>query len=100
LLGTRRLLVVPSLPLAAALTQEMSTFKVKVNSATGNESFESWREKDHDDLVLAVGLACWFGELHPPFQAPKAIPNPRRHPLGPQPGYQAHAARRGLFGRR
>jgi hypothetical protein len=102
LLGTRRLQVVPSLPLAGALTQEMATFKVKINLATGNESFEAWREKDHDDLVLAVALACWFAESHPPFVAPKAIPNPRpRNPFaGPWPGSAQERLRARFEGRR
>jgi hypothetical protein len=62
LLGMRRLKVSPALPLAKVLTKEMATFKVKVNIATGNESFEAWRERDHDDLVLSVALACWYSE--------------------------------------
>ena len=32
--------------------------RVKV-SASGHESFAAWREGTHDDLVLAVALACW-----------------------------------------
>jgi hypothetical protein len=79
LLGTRRLVVAPDLPLAKVLAGELGTFKVKINLATGNESFESWREKDHDDdLVLAAALACWFGERHAVFQHPKPILNPPR----------------------
>ena len=35
---------------------------MKVKALTGNETFESWRERDHDDLVLAVALAIWFGD--------------------------------------
>src|SRR5262249_29878445 len=62
LLGQRRLQVSPALPLAPVLARELSTFKVKVSLATGNESFEAWRERDHDDLVLAVAMACWYGE--------------------------------------
>jgi hypothetical protein len=30
--------------------------------------FEAWRERDHDDIVLAVGMACWAasnGRLDP-----------------------------------
>jgi hypothetical protein len=45
---------------ASTLARELSTFKVKINISTGNESFEAWREKDHDDLVLAVALALWY----------------------------------------
>ena len=33
-----------------------------MNVNSGNETFESWRERDHDDLVLAVALAAWLGE--------------------------------------
>jgi hypothetical protein len=58
----RRFHVAPALAEAAALGREVRQFRVKVNLATGNESFEAWREKDHDDLVLAVALACWYGE--------------------------------------
>lgn len=25
-------------------------------------SYAAWREQEHDDLVLAVALACWWGE--------------------------------------
>lgn len=62
LLGTRRLQVSPALGLARELAKELSTFTVKVNIATGNESFEAWRERDKDDMVLAVAMPLWFGE--------------------------------------
>jgi hypothetical protein len=57
----RRFHVAPALAEAAALGRELQQFRVKVTAA-GNETFEAWRERDHDDLVLAVALACWFGE--------------------------------------
>ena len=60
-LQTGRLHVRSKLPLAAILTREMLAFKVKVN-AHANESYEAWREGDHDDLVLSVALAVWWGE--------------------------------------
>jgi hypothetical protein len=48
------------------LARELQTFKIKMTAA-GNETLESWRERDHDDLVLAVALAAWAGEnLHWP----------------------------------
>ncbi len=62
LLGTRRLQVSPALRLAKGLGRELATFRAKINIATGSESFEAWREKDHDDLVLAVALPCWYAE--------------------------------------
>jgi hypothetical protein len=30
---------------------------MKVDSATGHDSYEAWRERDHDDLALAVALS-------------------------------------------
>jgi hypothetical protein len=62
LLQGRRLKIAKGLPEAENLAHELGSFKVKVNVHSGNETFESWREKDHDDLVLAVALAAWLGE--------------------------------------
>ena len=62
LLQGRRLKIAKGLPEAENLAHELSSFKVKVNVNSGNETFESWRERDHDDLVLAVALAAWLGE--------------------------------------
>ena len=59
-MGTGRLKAAPS-EHSHTLIRELETFKVKV-SAVGNETFESWREKDHDDLVLATALALWAAE--------------------------------------
>jgi hypothetical protein len=49
---------------AAILVKELQNFKIKLTT-TGNEQFEHWREGDHDDLVLAVAMAVWFGENFP-----------------------------------
>lgn len=78
LLQGRRLLVAKNLPEAELLTKELQNFKVKINIATGNESFEAWREKDHDDLVLAVALAAWLGERMPPPGDPPFVFEPLR----------------------
>jgi hypothetical protein len=56
-----RLQVVADGPHVEVLRGELRAFKVKVNS-NQNESFESWREADHDDLVLGSALAVWAGE--------------------------------------
>ncbi len=86
LLGTHRLKVSPRLPLAKVLAREMGTFKVKVNIAPGAESFEAWRERDHDDLVLATALACWYGERDVAFEVAQFVdvptPRPERFFLG------------------
>jgi hypothetical protein len=59
---TGRLKVAEGLELAPTLANELVNFKVKVSLDTGHDSYESWRESVHDDLVLSVALACWFGE--------------------------------------
>ncbi len=35
---------------------------MKLQAATAHDSYEAWREGDHDDLMLSVALACWAGE--------------------------------------
>jgi hypothetical protein len=44
------------------LVKELLNFRVKINISTAHDSYEAWREGDHDDLVLSVALACWAGE--------------------------------------
>ena len=60
LLQTARLRIAPALPEAATLTRELSDYRVKI-SANGHDSYDA-REGQHDDLVLAVALACWCAE--------------------------------------
>jgi hypothetical protein len=62
LLQTDRLKFASGLPLLDVLKRELMTFRMKHDPSTAHESFEHWRERDHDDLVLAVALACWYRE--------------------------------------
>jgi len=59
-----RIKIADGLEFGPVLTQELLNFKVKINPKTGNDSYEAWRERDHDDLVLAVALACWWGDTY------------------------------------
>lgn len=74
--GLQVLLQRGALRIAAGLTHgptleaEMAEMQVKV-MPSGNEQYGAWREGTHDDLVLAVALACW--------SARKVYPNP---PMG------------------
>jgi hypothetical protein len=61
LLQSKRLQVARALPMAAVLVKELECFRVKF-TPSANETFEAWRERDHDDLVLAAALAAWVGE--------------------------------------
>ena len=65
LLQSERLKIATGLPEAQTLTSELLAFKVSV-SLKGHDSYGNdvgpWRENPHDDMVLAVALACWYGE--------------------------------------
>ena len=53
--------MVPSLPEAQLLVQELINFKAKVTAAS-EVAVEAWREGEHDDLVLACAVAAWEAE--------------------------------------
>jgi hypothetical protein len=58
-LQTGTLKIASSLELAEVLRDELLNFRIKINIATGHDSYEHWREGDHDDLVLAAAMAVW-----------------------------------------
>jgi hypothetical protein len=79
LLSTKRLKIVSSLKEAQTLISELTAFKVSI-SLKGHDSYGNdvgpWRENAHDDLVLAVALACWAGEnVRPPVTRPPSPPS-------------------------
>jgi hypothetical protein len=97
-LQTRRLRFAEGLELTPVLVRELEHFRVKVTAAR-NEVFEAWRERDHDDLVLALALALY--EADRPVQGgPTIIHRPPRPPgpLGFEMPTTDWAAERGLFG--
>ncbi len=61
LLQTGRLRIARDLKDAPVLEHELRSFRAKI-SLSGNDTYEAWRERDHDDLVLAVALAAWLKE--------------------------------------
>lgn len=65
LMQSRRMRIARSLPDADTLVRELQNFQVKITLAA-NETFGTWREGQHDDLVLALALASWWGERNPP----------------------------------
>jgi hypothetical protein len=65
LLQQRRLKFAEALPLTATLQQELLNFRMKIDPLTAHDSYSAWREGQHDDLVLATALACWWGEKGP-----------------------------------
>lgn len=64
-LQAKRLRIAAELPLAEVLMKELRGFRVHI-TLTGHARFGndagSWREADHDDLVLAASLGVWLLE--------------------------------------
>jgi hypothetical protein len=66
-LESGRLQVVPSLPLARALQDELLAFRTRMTRAA-NQTFGS-ASGAHDDLVMALALATWLGgSIFAPFR--------------------------------
>jgi hypothetical protein len=61
LLQTGRLKIASALPEAGLLVKELLAFQVKI-TASAHDTYGAWREGAHDDLVLALALATWYGE--------------------------------------
>jgi hypothetical protein len=92
-----RRLKIANLPERELLAKELLAFRVKITTAA-NETFEAWRERDHDDMVLAVALAAWLGERSPPCRAvwglkPRVLTMEERIERS-----AANQERRGLYG--
>ncbi|MFN7985903.1 MAG: hypothetical protein U0529_00410 [Thermoanaerobaculia bacterium] len=62
LFETGRLRIAAGLPHVSVLTTELRRFRARVGPAP--ESADDWRDRDEDDLVLAVALAAWHAERH------------------------------------
>lgn len=65
LLQNRRLRIGSAVPMAHVLVQELQAFQATIKLSTGHTSYaadESWRENPHDDTVLSVAMAAWYGE--------------------------------------
>jgi hypothetical protein len=57
---TGKLKIAEGMDLWPALKKELLNFRRKIDLRTAHDSYEHWRESDHDDLVLAAALACWW----------------------------------------
>ena len=62
LLQTERLRFAARMPEVPTLLKELQDLRVKISADTAHDSYGSWREGSHDDLVLAVAVAVWYGE--------------------------------------
>jgi hypothetical protein len=62
LLQSKRLKVAQGLGMAGTLAEELQQFRLKAVPLT--EDVVEWRERPHDDRVLAVAVAAWYGERY------------------------------------
>jgi hypothetical protein len=76
LFGTRRLKIAPRLGFdntgggedyTKILLDEIRNFKVKITERK-NDTYEAWREKDHDDMVLSVAMNAWYFQREHPYK--------------------------------
>jgi hypothetical protein len=71
LFQTRRIVIARDLPAFEGFVTELQNFKVKI-SESGHDTYEAWRQGNHDDLVLSVAIAAWYAEhifkLHVPTE--------------------------------
>lgn len=63
-LQEKTLVFANGMPLGPVLRAELLNFKMKINTR-GHDSYEAggasdWREGEHDDIVLAAALPCWY----------------------------------------
>lgn len=70
----RELTIAKSLPLTEVLATELKNFRAKINIATAHDSYEAWREGQHDDLLLAAALAFWWAVEQRRHGAPFKLP--------------------------
>ena len=57
-----KLKIAESIPEREILVEELLNYRVKINVATGHDTYEPWREGRHDDLLFATALATWAWE--------------------------------------
>lgn len=90
LLQSKRLKIAARLELGQILQAEMLNFKVKIDPATAHDSYSAWREQDHDDLVLSVALAAWWGEHFPEVIEIRFSTKPVFVPYPEYPSYMSY----------
>ena len=75
-----RLKIARGLPLAGALMGELQAFEVRL-TAGGRDTYAA-RSGEHDDLVMAVGLAVWVAGAG--WRGPTAVPKVLQNSLSIQ----------------
>lgn len=61
LLQNRVMRIAKDVHYADLLISELLNFRMKISTA-GHDTYEAWRQGDHDDLVNALAMACWIAQ--------------------------------------
>ena len=69
-----RIKVAEDLKLGSVLVKELLNFKAKPNTNAASDTYEAWREKDHDDLVFAVALPIWWANTYRKYSSGGWLP--------------------------
>jgi hypothetical protein len=64
LVQSGRLKIAEGLYLAKVFEEELQNFHYFLDKKTGHDSYESAKDSVHDDLVVSVALACWYGSRY------------------------------------
>jgi hypothetical protein len=67
LLENEHLRLAARIPALPALAQELRDYRVKIDPLTAHDSYNA-RAGAHDDLVLALAVAAWYGQR---YEAPR-----------------------------
>ncbi len=81
LLQAGRLKFAEGLPEVPTLIKEMLAFQVRITNEA-HDTYGAWREGAHDDLILAVAMACWYAGR----ERPTKLPLPSRVMVGARRG--------------
>jgi len=63
LLESKRLKIAKG-PLREVLLDELRNYRIKIDAASGHDSYNA-KGANHDDILLAVALGCWWGARQP-----------------------------------
>jgi hypothetical protein len=92
LLQNGRLRIAEGLDATTELVDELLDYRQKISDA-GHDSYGPSSSTGHDDLIIALSLACWTAEKRGPGK-PLITARPNQHPISPL----STATQRGIRG--
>jgi hypothetical protein len=78
LFQSQRLRIGTGLSGSAELVAELLGFQVRINARSRRESYQAGKRDLHDDLLLAVGMACFYGENEDEYTGTDRSESPQR----------------------